>query len=272
MIKSFLRKLNLIPHLLLSLLFLTSCKNTKQLAYFQDLSDTSRVHYVDLYPYEPLRLQPDDQVQITISSTAPEAAQFFNLMTATPTVPGSGVPGGVNMPSQSFQNIYAVNQQGFITLPVLGDKQVAGLTTDQLQKFLEGMLKDYLKDAVVSVRLTNFKVTVIGDVNRPVVVPVQGESINVLEALGAAGDMTVYANRFNVKVVRKTGGKMEVAHLNFNTSQSIQSPYFQLRQNDVVYVEPNKNKGMLGESWQFWVPVVTSVITLIIVSIGQFHP
>ncbi|HSC53206.1 MAG TPA: polysaccharide biosynthesis/export family protein [Phnomibacter sp.] len=250
------------------LLFLASCKNSKQLAYFQDLSDTSRVQAVQLAPHEPLRLQPDDQVQITISSTSPEAAQFFNLMTATPVagVAGIGVT-GANMPSQSFANVYAVNQLGHVSLPVLGDLTVVGLSTEELKAKISGELKDYLKDAVVAVRLTNFKVTVIGDVQKPIVVPVEGERINVLEALGAAGDMTVYANRFNVKVVRKTGNQMEVAHLNFNTSKAMQSPYFQLRQNDVIYVEPNKNKGMLGESWQIWVPVVTSFLSLLIVAI-----
>lgn len=260
--QSFLR---LLPALLL-LAWLTSCQNSKQLAYFQDLSDTGRVYYLNMAPYEPIRLQADDQLQITISSTAPEAAQFFNLMTATPV---SQVAGVASMPNQSFQNVYTISSKGTITLPVLGDIMAAGLTIDDMKMRIRGMLTDYLKDAIVSVRLSNFKVTVIGDVQRPVVVPVEGERINVLEAIGAAGDMTVYAKRFNVKVVRKARDIFEVAHLNFNSSKAFQSPYFNLKPNDVVYVEPNKNKGMLGESWQFWVPVITSVITLAIVAINQ---
>ena len=261
--QSFLQTL---PALLL-LALLASCQNSKQLAYFQDLSDTSRVQYVNMAPYEPIRLQPDDQVQITISSTAPEAAQFFNLMTATPV---SQVAGVVSTPSQSFQNVYTVSSKGMVTLPVLGDILAAGLTIDDLKMRIRGMLTDYLKDAIVSVRLSNFKVTVIGDVQRPIVVPVQGERINVLEAIGAAGDMTVYAKRFNVKVVRKANDLYEVAHLNFNSSKAFQSPYFNLKPNDVVYVEPNKNKGMLGETWNFWVPVFTSFATLIVVTITNF--
>lgn len=252
------------------LIGLGSCTNSKQLSYFQDLTDTANVQRVTLAPFEPILLKSNDQLQITISSTTPEASQFFNLMTATPTataVAGTTLTGA---PAQNFANVYAIAPNGEITLPVLGKVMAAGLSTDDLNTKITGLVIKFLKDAVVSVRLINFKVTVIGDVTHPVVVPVQGESINVLEALGAAGDMTVYGKRFNVKVVRKVGQEMEVATLNFNSSKAMQSPYFQLRQNDVVYVEPNKNKGMLGESWQFWVPVITSIITLLIVAIPYF--
>jgi polysaccharide export outer membrane protein len=242
-------------------IFLFSCVNSKQLSYFQDLSDTSRTHRVDLSPYEPLRLQPDDQVQINISSISPEASQFFNLMQPTP---NAGIGGG----GQMYQNIYSVNQQGLISLPILGDIPVKGQTTEELRLRIKGLLKDYLKEAVVTVKLVNFRVTVIGDVGRPTVVPVQGERINVLEAMGAAGDMTIYGKRYNVKVVRQTEGRMEVTHLNFNNSKAIESPYFQLRQNDLVYVEPYKSKGLASESWVTLVPIATSVLTLLAISLS----
>jgi polysaccharide biosynthesis/export protein len=218
-------------------------------------------------PFNPIRLQADDQLQITISSTTPEASQFFNLMTANPSSTSVAGTSSASAPSQSFANVYAIATNGNITLPVLGEVVTAGLTTEQVRLKIDGLLADYLKDAVVSVRLINFKVTVIGDVSRPVVVPVQGEGMNILEALGAAGDMTVFGKRYNVKVMRKVGDEMEVAHLNLNSSKAMQSPYFQLRQNDVVYVEPNKNKGILGESWVLWVPVITSILSLILVAI-----
>ncbi len=240
-----------------------SCVNSKQLSYFQDLSDTSRKYAVDLAPYEPLRLQPDDQVQINISSISPEASQYFNVLQASPS---SGIGTG-----QFIQNVYSLNQQGNISLPILGEINANGLTTEQLRQKIKELLKDYLKDAVVSVKLVNFRVTVIGDVVGPKVVPVQGERINVIEALGAAGDMTVFAKRYNVKVVRQNAGQLEVAHLNFNHSRAIQSPYFQLRQNDVVYVEPNKSKGLMSESWITLIPLVTSVILALSVIISTIR-
>lgn len=246
---------------------IVSCSNSKQLAYFQDLSDTAMLQKVSLAPFDPIRLQGDDQLQITISSTTPEASQFFNLMTANPSSAAVAGTSTSSAPSQNFANVYAIASNGNITLPVLGEVFAKGLTTEEVRLKIGSLLTDYLKDAVVSVRLINFKVTVIGDVTRPIVVPVQGEGINVLEALGAAGDMTVYGKRYNVKVMRKVGLEMEVAHLNLNSSKAIQSPYLQLRQNDVVYVEPNKNKGILGESWVLWVPVITSILSLILVAI-----
>jgi polysaccharide export outer membrane protein len=246
---------------------LLSCSNSKQLPYFQDLANTTEVQKVPLAPFVPIRLQADDQLQITISSTAPEASQFFNLMTANPSSASVAGTSMLSAPSQNFANVYAIGTNGKIIMPVLGEVVAGGLTSEKLRIKIDSLLTDYLKDAVVSVRLINFKVTVIGDVMRPVVVPVQGEGINVLEALGAAGDMTVFGKRYNVKVMRKVGGEMEISHLDMNSSKTIQSPFFQLRQNDVVYVEPNKNKGILGEGWVLWVPVITSILSLVLVAV-----
>jgi polysaccharide export outer membrane protein len=239
---------------------LLSCVNSKQLSYFQDLSDTSRKHLVEMAPFEPLRLQADDQVRVNINSISPEAGQFFNLMMGTPT---SGVGGGSAMPGQGSQNNYQINQEGVIILPVLGEIQAAGLTTEELRLKIKELLKDYLKEPVVNVTLTNFRVTVIGEVGGPKIVPVVGERINLLEALGAAGDMTVYGKRYNVKVVRRTGDKLDIASVNFNNSKAIGSPYFQLKPNDVVYVEPNRSKGFSTEGWVFLLPLITTLLWLV---------
>ncbi len=224
---------------------LFSCKTSKELSYFKDLKENVAVNKISTLPYEPLKLQSNDDVQITISSASPEASQFFNLMAITPTTSIDGSSN--NSQSQGYINLYRVSAGGFITMPVLGDIKVAGFNTEELKNIISEKLKDYLKDAVVTVRLTNFKVTVIGEVGNPVVVPVSGQTINVLEAVGAAGDMTVYGIRKNVKVIRKLpDGNTEVAMLNFNKSEVLQSPWFQLKQNDIVYVQPNRSKGILG--------------------------
>ena len=131
--------------LTLTCLFLlcSSCSNSRQLGYFQDLSDTTKLHKIGLHPHEPLRLQPDDQVQINISSISPEASQFFNLL--QPTL-NSGI--GVNN-AQGFQNIYTVTREGLISLPVFGDIQVLNMTTESLRLRIRDMLKGYLKEALV---------------------------------------------------------------------------------------------------------------------------
>lgn len=252
----------------LPVLIFTSCKTSKNLAYFKDLPETEVVSKIATSAYQPLKLQADDEVQVTISSTSPEASQFFNMMSSTPltTVAGAGLLGNANPSSstgQNFMNLYRVSSGGAITLPVLNDIAVAGMTTDELKAAIKTKLIPYLKDAVVTVRLTNFKVTVIGEVSRPVVVPVNGQTINVLEAVGAAGDMTAFGVRKNVKVIRRQpNGNTEIAVLNFNKADVLQSPYFQLRQNDIVYIQPNKNKSLASSQTGLWVSIITSIASI----------
>ena len=256
---------------LLSILFVNSlifaeCKTPKQLAYFQDLPKDQATS-LNTTPYQPLKLQTNDEVQINISSPSSEASQLFNLGAMAPSTNGSpNEIGGIN---SGLINLYRVSSTGKITLPILGEVNAAGLTTEELKVLISQKLSGYLKQAVVTVNLTNFKVTVIGEVTRPIVVPVNGQAINVLEAIGASGDLTVYGIRNNVRVIRKLpNGKTEIAVLDFNNSSVMMSPYFQLQQNDIVYVQPNKNKGILGTRSNILIPIfsgIASIITLILV-------
>ena len=253
-----------------SLLFLVlvallcSCRTGKELALFQDLNSQqdAKVQQVRTAAFDPLRLQPDDQLQIVISSISPEASQLFNLM-------GSAVITGNNNSTQNMQSVYSVSPSGNITIPVIGDVKVAGLTTDEAKAEIKKVVSEYLKDAVISVTLINFRVTVMGEVNRPSTFQVAGEKINVLEAIGMAGDLTVFAKRNNVKVIRKAADKVEVAHLNLNSSSVMRSPFYNLRQNDVVLVEPGKRKGLQAEGLNIIVPATTSILSLIIVALTR---
>lgn len=248
-----------------ALLFLSSCRTGKELALFQDLNSEqdAKVQQVRTAAFDPLRLQTDDQLQIVISSISPEASQLFNLM-------GSAVITGNNN-TQNMQSVYSVSPSGNITIPVIGDVQVTGLTTDEAKAEIKKVVSEYLKDAVISVTLINFRVTIMGEVTRPSTFQVAGEKINVLQAIGMAGDLTVFAKRSNVKVIRKAGDKVEVAHLNLNNSSVMRSPYYNLRQNDVVLVEPGRRKGLQAEGLNIIVPAVTSILSLIIVSITRFR-
>lgn len=249
--------------LLLSMgLFFGSCKSGKQLAYFQDLnSETAKVQQVRIAAENPLKLQSDDQVQIVISSISPEAAQLFNLMGSAITSGGAG--------SQVLQSIYTISPSGNVTIPGIGDIKIAGLTTDQAKIAVRDAVVPFLKDAVVSTTLMNFRVTIMGEVTRPSTLQITGEKINVLEALGMAGDLTVFAKRNNIKVIRKAGDKVEVANLDLNSSEVMRSPFYNLRQNDVVYVEPVKRKGLQSENLNVIIPIVTSFISLGIVAISR---
>lgn len=245
---------------------LCSCRTGKELALFQDLNSEqdTKVQQVRTAAFDPLRLQPDDQLQIVISSISPEASQLFNLM-------GSAVITGNNNNTQNMQSVYTVSPSGNITIPVIGDVKVTGLTTDEAKAEIKKVVSEYLKDAVISVALINFRVTVMGEVNRPSTFQVAGEKINVLEAIGMAGDLTVFAKRNNVKVIRKAADKVEVAHLNLNNSSVMRSPFYNLRQNDVVLVEPGKRKGLQAEGLNIIIPAATSILSLIIVALTRFR-
>lgn len=250
----------LLPLLILILLSSTSCRTVKQLTYFNDLSDTAAVNTIGTTKVEPLRLQADDQIQISISSPSAEAARFFNLMTSNPSASISSTGSSSN---QLFINLYTVSSEGKITLPVIGDLQAAGYTLEELRQSVTTALKPYLSNPIVSTRLTNFKVTVIGEVSRPFTVNVSGEKINILEAIGSAGDLTIYGSRKKVKVIRKlSDGNTEIARLDLNSVNAFQSPYFNLRQNDVVYVQPNKNKSFSVNNTTFWASVVLSIASI----------
>ncbi len=242
-------------------LFLFSCKTGKELAYFQDLNnEPGNVQEVRIAAESPLKLQANDQMQIVISSVSPEAAQLFNMM-------GAAVAAGTN--SQVMQSVYTISPSGYVTIPGIGDVKVAGLTTDEAKIAIKEAVVPYLKDAVVSASLINFRVTVMGEVARPITLQVAGERMNLLEALGMAGDLTVFAKRNTIKVIRKTSDKVEVAVLDLNNSDIMRSPYYNLKQNDIVYVEPLKRKGAQTQNLNIILPIVTSFISLGIIIVSR---
>ncbi|MFT3705706.1 MAG: polysaccharide biosynthesis/export family protein [Agriterribacter sp.] len=242
-------------------IFLASCRSGKELAYFQDLNSDAKVQQVRIAADNPLKLQPDDQVQIVISSISPEAAQLFNLM-------GSAIASGTT--SQVLQSVYTVSPSGNVTIPGIGDIKIAGLTTDQAKVAIRDAVVPYLKDAVVSTTLMNFRVTIMGEVARPSTVQITGEKITVLQALGLAGDLTVFSKR-NIKVIRKEGDKVEVANLDLKNSDVMRSPFYNLRQNDIVYVEPVKRKALQSENLNIIIPIITSFISLGIIAISRLR-
>ncbi|MCO5240644.1 MAG: polysaccharide biosynthesis/export family protein [Chitinophagaceae bacterium] len=261
----FISRLWLIIFTTFIILSAISCRTGKELALFQDLNseENTQVREVRTAAFDPLRLQTDDQLQIVISSISPEASQLFNLM-------GSAVITSNNN-TQNMQSVYSVSPSGNITIPIIGDVKIAGLTTDEAKAEIKNAVSEYLKDAVISVTLINFRVTVMGEVQRPSTFQVAGEKINVLQAIGMAGDLTVFAKRSNIKVIRKAADKVEVAHLNLNNSSAMRSPFYNLRQNDIVLVEPGKRKGLQAEGLNVIIPAATSIISLIIVALTRLR-
>ena len=225
-------------YLILVLLFcsgLFACTTSKRAVYFNDQKSAviESSNNVD-----PSMIHNNDLLSITVSSLNPDATAIFNTpntsLTATSANPSTGT---------AVQTTgYLVNSDGNIQFPVLGTVKAASFTTQQLSEQLTKTLtsKKLLVDPIVTIRYLNFRVTVLGEVGKPTVINVPDERISLLEALGLAGDITVFGKKENVMVIREENGKKNLQRLNLNSSELFQSPYYYLKSNDIVYVEPNK--------------------------------
>lgn len=217
-------------------LFIVSCSTQKNIAYLQDAGMDSAVVVQELYD---ARIKPKDLLTITVNTFDREASVPFNLMFPS----GSALP-PTNTNGENAMQKYLVDNDGNIDFPVLGKVKVADMTKNQVEAYLKDQLRPYLKEEpLINVRMVNYKIAVLGEVNRPNSYTITNEKVNVLEALALAGDLTIYGKRDNVKLMRESvDGKREVVILDLTDKNLIHSPYFYLQQNDVLYVEPNKTR------------------------------
>lgn len=228
-----MHKLNTGAILALLILIVSSCSSSKTvLPYFTDISEVAEGEF-PMRDYQ-VKIQPDDELLITIQSSVPEATAHYNLPLSNPATRDAIV--GYSSPQQQT---YVVNSKGDITMPTIGEIHVSGLTTEQLQEQLTAIVHKDVSDAVVRVQLINFQVIVAGEVSRPARIKVNRERYSILDAISEAGDLTPYGERSNILLLREENGKRVFHHLNLNSSDVLKSPYFYLQQNDYVYVQPN---------------------------------
>jgi polysaccharide export outer membrane protein len=228
--------------LLLPFLLLTAgCVRHKELVNF-NLTQLEAMQQIA--NQQELRIQPEDLLRITVHSFDLDAAQPFNLENLQQQqnmmmMQQMGI--GAANPMEYFQG-YFVDLDGKIDFPVLGPIQAGGLTLDELKANLYTAIQPYLKDATINIRYLNFKVTILGEVMVPGTKRLSNKRVTLLEALGMAGDLTPYANRERILVMREAGDQREFAYLNLRTDEVFVSPFFYLQQNDVIYIEPTKAK------------------------------
>ena len=213
----------------------TSCSQ-RNLVYFSDLQGASG-NETPIRNYDQPTIQPDDILSITVSSLNPESNVLFNNVI----LPTNANTGGVIAATKGTEG-YQVDKSGFINFPVIGKVLLSGLTKEQAIDKMTNEIKVHVKNPIVNIRFMNFKVTVIGEVSKPSTFTVDTEKINVLEALGLAGDMTVYGRRENVLIIREKQGVRKTTRINLNDKDVFNSPYFYLQQNDIVYVEPSNRE------------------------------
>jgi polysaccharide export outer membrane protein len=166
---------------------------------------------------------------------------------------------------------YLVNSNGYIRFLALGLIKAEGLSKRQLAENIRKEISDrkLLVDPVIEIRHLNYKVTVLGEVNRPTVITVPDEKITLLEALGIAGDLTIFAKRTNVLVIRTEGGKRLAKRIDLNSNNLLNSAYYNLKPNDVVYIEPNKAKVMSASRLYQLLPAIVSGLSVLVVVIDR---
>lgn len=252
----------IVPMALMAMvLVLGSCGSTKNIPYFQNSQFIDETQSSFLYD---ARILPKDQLTITVSTTNPDAAVPFNLTIPTPYNTNTR-----STYSQAMLQSYLVDNAGYIQFPIVGALKVGGLTKSEAEQLIQTKIKHYMNEEetpIVTVRMSSYSISVLGEVARPGTFMVSREKISILEALAQAGDLTIYGVRDRVQLIREdANGKKEFHMLNLNDANIINSPYYYLQQNDVVYVEPNKVKAKnstVGTTTSLWFTSVSILISL----------
>ncbi len=241
-------------------LFLASCTSYKRVPYLQNSSEFASMPQ-SVGTFEP-RIQPQDLLNITIVNPENLTTSLAYNLTAPMDMSRTQA-----MTSQPTLQNYLVDSEGCVIIPSVGKVKVGGMTTKEAEEFLFGKVENaFAAVPVVTVRFVDFKVSVLGEVNSPGTYTVKNGKVNVFQALALARDLTVYGMRENVKLVRESAaGEKEIVELNLNDANILNSPYYYLQQNDIVYVTPNKSKAKnsdIGSSTSLWFSATSILISL----------
>lgn len=247
-----------IGFVMFTMLCMCSCTPTKTSSYFTDIPDATLVKLPDMVRPE-LTIMPDDMLEIKIIGANEITTQVFNTF------------GGISaIGAAAGAPVYMVDRNGDIELPYVGKIKAAGLSKDQLKDKLKTEIAPYLKDLMINIRFTNFRFTVLGEVRLPGSYTFPTDKVTVLEALGQAGDMTQYAVRDNVRIIRDSSGKREIGKVDFTQKDIFNSPFYYLQRNDVVYIETNKNKSK-NEQFSRASSLVATFTSIVAIAITIFR-
>lgn len=252
--------------LLAAVLFLSACSVNRKTVYFNDLPDTTRFEWAAAKFTEPV-IQNDDILTISIQTVDPENTASISQGTTMQLI---GASSGSSLGNQQTTG-FLVDRNGNVTIPMFGEIKVAGLTTYQAKEAIAEKVTVFLKEPIIQVRFANYKFTVLGEVARPATYTVQNEKVSILDALGMAGDLTIYGKRDNVLLIRDQDGTKEFIRFDLNSATMFESPYFYLRQNDVIYVEPGRAKVAANNAERVQIiSIVGTIASLLIVAFSRF--
>ena len=244
-------------------LLVSACVSTEQLTYFPNEEFTTEAPTYISGKSKEYRLQPRDVISVLIKTLDEETAAYFNIQ--------SNDGGGFRQvnPASLYLNGYSIDSKGRITLPEVGEVEVAGLTIEQAREVIEKAVSNYVNNATILVKLVSFKVTVLGEVNNPGYYYVYNDQATILEVLGLAGDVSELGNRENITLIRQTASGKEALLLNLKDSDMLSSTYYFLQPNDVVYVQPLRAKATRGNLNAL--TIVSIVISAVSATIGVLN-
>ena len=242
-------------------LLLTSCVSTKNITYFQNKDQIDATLSKQLFD---AKIMPKDILQIQVFSMTPEASEPFNLLKGS-----SAATSSTTSTNQNSVFNYLVDNDGNVVMPIIGQLHLGGLTKNEAEELIKGKIKPYLSETenvVVHVRMMNYKYAVLGGVNAPGLYTTQNEKVSILEAIAQAGDLTTFAYRDRIFLIRENSdGQKEYHQLNINDASIITSPYYYLQQNDIIYVEPRKTEArnaFVSANTTIWFSIFSSLMSV----------
>lgn len=233
---------------LFAVVLLSSCASRTDIAYFSETGVSNATK--QLGNYTPT-LSADDLLEISVAALDMQAVGPFN---------GIGIDGDI---AASVKKTYLIDQNGVIEFPIVGDVKLAGLTRLEATDVLKKKIEAYVNDPIINIKIVNFKITVLGEVAHPGTFKIDHERVTILEALGLAGDMTIFGMRQNVLVIREADGKKTYTRIDLTTDEVFKSSVYYLSQNDVVYVEPNGDRMNQSKSnmSQIALPIIAIILS-----------
>ncbi|MDB4902307.1 MAG: sugar transporter [Mucilaginibacter sp.] len=246
------------------LIVLSSCHYTNS-SYFQGVNRNSDIGH-KIENFTPLTIQSGDLLGLNVKSLNPEGSAIFDSgssgSSSSSSSTGAPATGGGGGGSSSG---YRVDQKGEIMLPLVHNIKVGGLTIAEAQNVIQQAITPYLKEPIVTLNLLNFKISILGDVSRPAVFPINDEHISIPEALSLAGDLTISGKRENILLIREINGERKFVNIDISSAQLFNSPYYYLKNNDILYVEAGKAKFASLNQNDRTLPYVLSVLSFLIV-------
>ncbi|MDR2233228.1 MAG: polysaccharide biosynthesis/export family protein [Tannerella sp.] len=238
---------------------LVSCSTPRDVIYFQGIDDLTKEQMSKMAQTYSANICEDDLLTITVTAWDPAVVIPFN-----PPSYAFAQPGETNIYNAQQLQTYLVDKEGMINFPVLGRVKAAGLTKQELSKNLQEAISKYAKDAMVNIQIVNYKISVLGEVSRPGSITVRNDRITILDAIAQSGDLTINGNRKNILIYRDESGSPEYGRVDLTDPALFTSPYYYLKQNDVVYVEPNEAKirnANYSAAQQYTLTIVSTIMT-----------